>query len=643
MKDLSAFLFSVCLFLSACGGGGGSNTPASPVTPTPDPVVEKVPQKITVKVAEVSGATLSSKATLSFAGVEVFDAQSTAVTSIDNPVGQLSVDVQTDDLIDEQDLKVMVKAEGYVDTGTTVQLSDDKTEYVVTVLMVQDETGKTSDGIFTFVQNELTGISDEGTTTREIALNLEESVDTPRLSVTIPSGTQLMNESGESVVATSVSMVRFDPTQENVLDAYPGGLNVQADVGGVMEQVDFKSAGFASIVMKDAEGQKVKSFSQDVEIAMQFRIGTTDGEGNVVKVDDIVPIWSYSEDEGTWVYEQDGTVKDLDTTDDLYDVVYQANHLTYFNLDWKTDACDANFTVRDSENNLQNNTLKVVFKLNDYNVHQSFVYTGDGFIKLTRIPQSEDWLIELRDPVTDELITSLSGDASICGETTLNTDLPNHSGATPNLTEIEVGLYCGEDLVAPADVFINDANNLLLSYAISANSTFDFTTGSDGLLSIFNLPTNFIGQTLDVNILALGDNSTLVNLALANSEGPFSVVLGADREVNNIQLQMPEEYCQAGGLSPSIITASLTCPGGTVPNTELETVPYSGLVSASLSSNADAVPVISSFDDEGRLTLQLLNNVEYALELIPSSPSVAVSITNPLVDEVITGGQDKKK
>lgn len=83
----------------------------------------------------------------------------------------------------------MVKADGYIDTGATVQLSEDETEYEVTVLMVEERTGRTSDGIFTLVQDNLSDVSANGMTTSEMSLNLDESADTPKLSVTIPTGT----------------------------------------------------------------------------------------------------------------------------------------------------------------------------------------------------------------------------------------------------------------------------------------------------------------------------------------------------------------------------------------------------------------------------------------------------------------------
>ncbi len=549
--------------------------------------------------------------------------------------------VKTSSLIDATDLKIIVKADGFVDTGATVQLKESNEEYQSTIYLVKEETGAVSDGIFVQMKDNLTDIGSDGVTTKAMTLMLDESPETPSLSITIPEGVQLMDDEGNAVVAKSASMVRFDPSEENVLDAYPGGLNVQADVGGTMEQVDFKSAGFASIVLKDETGKKVKRFDKDITIAMQFKKGTTDGDGKVVEIDDTVPIWSYNEDKGTWVYEEDGIVKDLNTADNLYDVVYDTDHLTYFNLDWKTDVCDARIELKDNGNVVQNNVLKVVLKLNDFNINQSFIYKGDGFIELLSLPDSRDWEIQFLDPITNEVIDSQVGTTSICGDRTIAVDLPSIGDLPVTSTEVAVNLYCGTNVQQTADVRIYDENNFLIQYGLSINSPFDLRTGNDGVLSIYDLPRSFFDKIIDVNAFATEVDTEIVSLALDNTPGPFPVKIGSNKEVNEIKLVLPESYCEAGGFTESKITATLTCPSGNVPNFDLQTIPFVGLVEANISGSSSPAEAVKKIFESGSASLQLLSNTDYELTLTSLDPTIAQNITNNNATEVITAGDEK--
>ena len=637
MKAFSILVLLMSLFLVACGGGSSGSEDSDP-----DDIVKEA-KSVTITILEVSGVSLESKATINY----VLNQDST-VNSLENPIGQFTSQFNTSPVSGNNDLKIMIQADGYVDTGTTVQLNDDQSAYSTKVLLVKDQAGKVKDGIYTHVEDGLTGIDSNGIATEEIEIVLEDEEDSssPMLMVTIPQGTQMTDESGDPVLATTATIVRFDPTEENVLDAYPGGLNVQADIGGgVMEQIDFKSAGFASIVLKDDAGNKVKSFEDnEITIAMQFKEGTTDGDGKVVLVGGTVPIWSYNEDKGTWVSEgADGDVVDLDDTDGLLDVVYSTDHLTYFNLDWKTsEVCDARIELRDNANVVQNNILKVDLKINDYNIHQSFVYDGDGFIDFLNLPVSSDWEIQFLDPVTNEVIDTETGTANLCGDRTVSVDLPSIGDLPVTSTEIGVNLYCGTNLQQTADVFIQDENNFLRDYGLSINQPFDLRTGNDGVLNIYDLPRSFVDKVLNVNVFASSVDRELVQLAIDNTPGTFPITIGKDRSENEIKLLLPDSYCEAGSFSESVITATVSCPTGIIPNTELQTMDFAGKVEANLSPADASAELISENFINGQATLDtLLTGSDYSLTLTPFDPTIAQYITNNSEAVVITAGDNK--
>lgn len=606
-------------------------------------------QIISLTIKKIEGFSVDKKMSFKFDGVIVFNSQNQQVTELELPAGESNVELYTSSLIDAADLKIMVKADGYVDMGTTVQLVENQKDYQRNIFLIEEKTGKVQDGIFVEVNNTFDGVDSNGIVTEDITMSLEDSSEAPQLKITIPEGTKLMGADGNTVDPSSSVIVHFDPSERNVLDAYPGGLNVMADVSGTMEQVDFKSAAFASIVLKDEAGKKVKNFDKDITVAMQFKIGTTDGDGSVVKVGDIVPIWSYDEDVGTWTFEKDGTVADLNSSDDFYDVVYQTNHLTYFNLDWKTDTCNANLIVQDGGNLLQDNNFKVVLKLKDYNIERSFIYLGDGKINLNRIPDSRNWELEFFDPISGKKIDTVSNTLSICGDRTIDVDLPSTGNVPVTITEVAVNLVCptGANVPQfntpqlPLDVFINDENNFLKEYGLAVNEQFDLRTGADGYLRILDLPRTYFGQVLNVNVFASESNQDLVNLALGNNPGPFPVTIGGDKETNIINLELPEEYCNAGGTIETQVEATVSCPAGNIPNTDTQTAPFVGFATAfSNSINNTSLSSVAGILENGSTSLKLLNGSDYNLTMSPADPGISQNILNNSVT-VITAGESK--
>ena len=260
-----------------------------------------------------------------------------------------------------QDIKIITRAKGYIDSGASIALSPERTNYDLNLNLVKDAEGVIAPGIYASDMGLVDKVNDAGIVTEAITLESKEAANKPGVKITIPKDTQLTDKNGNVVKGAKLKVTSFDPYQSNAIAAYPGGLNVVADASGFNiagqpqagnTEVNFKSAGFVAISIADAAGKKVKNFSQDIEIAMQFAVGTKDGEGKIVAIGDEVPIWSYDEDTGKWSYEKVGTVRDLNLTDGLYDVVYKLNHLSYWNLDWYGESCNtSNFNLKGLKGN----------------------------------------------------------------------------------------------------------------------------------------------------------------------------------------------------------------------------------------------------------------------------------------------------
>lgn len=259
-----------------------------------------------------------------------------------------------------QDIKIITHANGYIDSGSSIALTADRTDYVLNLKLVKDAEGVIAPGIYSSDLAITNMVNDSGFVTEVITIENKESDNKPGVKLTIPVDTIFTDKDGNVVKGADLKITSFDPYEPSAIAAYPGGLNVIADasgfnIGGELQvgnrEINFKSAGFVAISIEDIDGNKVKNFSQDIEIAMQFAAGTKDGEGNIVVIGDKVPIWSYNEDTGKWSYEKVGTVQDLNLSDGLYDVVYNLNHLSYWNLDWHFgEKCStSNFNLKDTD------------------------------------------------------------------------------------------------------------------------------------------------------------------------------------------------------------------------------------------------------------------------------------------------------
>ena len=302
---------------------------------------------------------ITTDVVLTIKGAEVFsgDEQLGSTLTLDGLLKKAIVYLKNPPEIG-QDIRIITRAKGYVDSGSSIALSTDRHEYTLNLKLVKDAQGVIAPGVYSSDIAIANMVNGSGLVTEAIVLESKESEFKPGVKLTIPVDTVFTDKDGNPVKGTELKITSFNPYESDAIAAYPGGLNVIADASGFAingelqagnREINFKSAGFVAISITDTEGNKVKSFSQDIEVAMQFAIGTKDGEGNEVVISDEVPIWSYDEDTGKWSYEKVGIVQDLNLSDGLYDVVYSLNHLSYWNLDWHFgDKCStSNFYFKD--------------------------------------------------------------------------------------------------------------------------------------------------------------------------------------------------------------------------------------------------------------------------------------------------------
>jgi len=161
-----------------------------------------------------------------------------------------------------------------------------------------------------------------------------------RAKVTAPAGMEMRDAAGNLLEGSITSrVVYFSNEEQSALQAYPGGLVAEVNENGTEGMVEFYSAGFVAIEIKDEQGKEAKTFSNGtMGVEVSISPNTYNPEtGTNVAAGDIIPIWSYDVETGIWERETDLNIT-TDTGGGLISTA-QLNHLSFWNWDWKGDAC----------------------------------------------------------------------------------------------------------------------------------------------------------------------------------------------------------------------------------------------------------------------------------------------------------------
>ena len=411
IKKIFIFLFVLLFGSQMIGCGGSSHSDNS------NSNNNESNKKILVKIEGIVTKDINKDIDVTLLGAKVYNSQNSVISKINiksNESKDLTLYVKSSS---SEDLRILVKIKGYIDNGITIQTKSLKDGDKSIIQMIPAKSGKVKDGIFV-KRGEVKGVDNSAVTQKDITIKVKEKETTPEVAITIPKETKLTDKDGNIVIPTSSTVVQFNPLKLDVINAYPGGLNVMANVDDTMEQVNFISAGFTSIILEDKNGNKVRNFDKPIKITMQIQKGIRDGDGNIVQIGDSVPIWSYHEDKGIWNYEKDGIVRDINSSDNLYDVVFYTDHLTYYNFDWKGSCCTAYFDMKKIlPKELINKRLKVNIKVDSFNLNKSLTYYGDGFIEIARYPcngSEVKWKLYFYDISTKKLVHEYSETSNVC-------------------------------------------------------------------------------------------------------------------------------------------------------------------------------------------------------------------------------------
>ncbi len=154
-------------------------------------------------------------------------------------------------------------------------------------------------------------------------------------SVTIPENIIIRDAGGTPLDGNiNVTIVRFDNTDPEALEAFPGGLTPTVTrLDGSTQSGTFYSAGFVAIQMTDASGNVASTFeggTLELKSIVSPQTYNPITKTNIAAGDE-VPYWSLNENTGVW--KEEGIAVAEAVGGNLQFTV-QLTHLSYYNFDW---------------------------------------------------------------------------------------------------------------------------------------------------------------------------------------------------------------------------------------------------------------------------------------------------------------------
>ena len=358
---------------------------------------------------------------------------------------------------DNYEIKIVVIVEGYFKSSIYLTLSSDgsiiDSKTLNLTKEVMDESQTDHAGIIT-TQRELVadanGEINDSVTIRTVSSPQPGQNEGDILStVTIPANTVVTDENGNPVTGNLKLNLAFFPTNNgsseitatSALESFPGGMTVTAnnfniadsiapgDAPNSGEDFDFISMGFVALKIQDENGNKVKSFSNPIDIEIMVPPTTVNPEGErPVQEGDRIPVWSYNTSNGIWTLEGHSVLGAVNS-DGNFPAAFSTDHLSFFNLDYfSRSSCDVkDIRVEDAFGNTQSMPLTAVFQRAGWK--KTGKYKGDGTLDIARAPEFNNTRFTLLDNSNNKVLTSVR----LSDGTEISTDNGEYSGSLCDL------------------------------------------------------------------------------------------------------------------------------------------------------------------------------------------------------------------
>jgi hypothetical protein len=235
---------------------------------------------------------------------------------------------------------------------------------------------------------------------RQISTTEGITTNTGSAGVSVPAGTRALNAQGQPITpvgTVSLTVTAYSPNTEGSLEAFPGGFaaNVNVPAGSPAANLgsgssntsggSFVSGGFAQFNMTDSAGNALKTFDKPLTLTIPLPKSTRNAAGGAIAAGDDFPVWSFDEVTGVWKFEKMGKVREKTPVDPAnFEVVFESNHLSSWNLDYYQNSCTTTFTLN---RGTDTQPLRVVITgANGWNFSRTLSNVTDSVQNLLRSP-----------------------------------------------------------------------------------------------------------------------------------------------------------------------------------------------------------------------------------------------------------------
>lgn len=359
-KSLLALSVASVFALSGCGSDNDGNEPDEPVTPPPVVVVPpEAPSELALVVsADVVDITTQDviAATVSFlengsAATNIVDVDGNVLTTVNAEDGSVLFTKKADSTIEQATVKVT--AEGYIGKSFIVDLTTDTDQDEIVAQFAL--TAKDAEGVSDV---EVTSTVEGGTTSDEIIASTADGKSAA--SASIVAGVQLFDANDEPVSGeVTLNVTGADSSTSSAAAIVPVGIT-DADADFIVKPV-----GVANVTMVNADGDKVKSFSNDISVTMSIPASTMIN-GEAIETGDMLGLSSHDEDTGQWTKETNMvTVGALNAESNTYTGTFETNHLTFFASTIENEICTDGVSMSVSGDAVPPSGLAVSFASSD--------------------------------------------------------------------------------------------------------------------------------------------------------------------------------------------------------------------------------------------------------------------------------------
>ena len=360
--------------------------------------------------------------------IDLVNRKKTEFESVKGFISFAFLDDVVPDINNPLEIIIIAEADGFITTSLPLTITIPENN-PVEIMMVN--TSSPPEGVVGEVNQPIGSTSSTGHATSDIQFGTgRDPITNTRASFFIRNDTRITTSTGNPLQGQLRATYHlFNSRSPESLQSFPGGFSVQADDSPNGEdRVFFTTGGFTSIQITDQAGNRAVNFDPPIQVGIELDQQVRDHNNNPVNSGDMVPIWSYDETSGSWTFERNAPIRDGGSGN--LEVQFEASHLSWWNIDWFSNACYEGTRVNLLGNNSQlrgrliraDNMTLLGWMASRY------LYDSANFIQFIWAPRGIPGILELYN-MSEELLATVEL-PNLCSTTPVDVNLQSSTEIT---------------------------------------------------------------------------------------------------------------------------------------------------------------------------------------------------------------------